>query len=89
MVKLSAEAQEAVEKGKVEIKVWRAGALQRIEFSAKRFPTGNMQYLVLFTDRFVDLGELVRLAEEAGLPIFAANGKVFPRGKTSADFVGL
>ena len=88
-MKLSAVAQEVVERGKVEIKVRRAGALQRIEFSAKRPPIGNMQYLVLFTDRFVDLGELVRVAEEVGLPIFAANGKVFPKGKTAADFVGL
>ncbi len=89
MVKMSAAAQEAIEKGNVELKVWRAGALQRIDFSAKRLPAGNMQYLTLFTDRFVDLGELVRIAEEVGLPIFAANGKVFPRGKTSSDFIGL
>ena len=86
---MSAAAQEAVEKGQMELKVWRAGALQWVAFAARRFPLGNVQHLALVTDKFVDLGELVRLAEETGLPVFAANGRVFPKGKTAADFIGL
>jgi hypothetical protein len=89
VVRLSAAAQEAIEQGRVELKVWRAGARQNVEFAAKRFPAGSAQHLALCTDRFVDLGELVRIAEETGLPIFAANGRVFPKGKTAADFIGL
>jgi len=89
VVKLGVAAQEAIERGRVELKVWRAGARQNVEFVAKRFPVGSARHLALCTDRFVDLGELVRIAEETGLPVFAANGRVFPRGKTAADFIGL
>lgn len=88
-MKLGAAAKEAMERGKVELLVWRAGVRQRVEFAAKRLPLGTVTYLALCTEKFIDLGELVRLAEETGLPVFAGNGKVFPKGKTAADFVGL
>ncbi|VVC04807.1 Uncharacterised protein [Candidatus Burarchaeum australiense] len=89
MVKLSATAKEAIERGKIEVKVWRAGALQNVELIATRLPIGGANYLILSTPRMIDLAELVRIAEEIGLPISAGNGKVYPKGKGASDFVGL
>lgn len=82
-------ARDALRKGKVDIKVMRSGTLQFQEFVVKRIPSPVGAYPVLFVDKFVDMGELLRLAEEYQLPISAKNGTVFPKGKTSKDFAGL
>ena len=89
MVRLGDKAKEAIERGRMEVRVRRAGALQNVELVAKRLPLGQTTYLALCTDKFIDLGELVRVAEEVGLPIISGNGKTFPRGKGAADFAGL
>lgn len=89
MVRFGEKAKGAMEKGKIEVKVRRAGVLQNLELVVGRFPIGSNKFLALCTDKYVDLGELVRVAEEVGLPIFAKSGRVFPRGKGAADFVGL
>jgi hypothetical protein len=62
---------------------------QRLPFKIIRepFPTGPVPFLT--SDRFIDLPELVRIAEEYGLPVKAKNGKVFPKGKGAHDFSGL
>jgi hypothetical protein len=81
--------REALEKGKVELRLKRQGSFQRIEFVVKRFPLGKAAYAALCTDRIVDAGEMERLAAEMGLPIFSANGKIYPKGTGASDFVGL
>ena len=44
------------------------------------------EFLVLYTDRQIDLAELERLANENDVPIRASNALVFPRGKGAHDF---
>lgn len=89
MVKFNALARTAIDGGKIELRVWRAGIRQGVVFVVERPRLGATTHLALSTEKFVDLGELARIAEETGLPVFAANGRVFPKGKTAADFVGL
>jgi hypothetical protein len=79
----------ALKAGKVDIRVTRSGTLQFQEFVVKRLPLPIGQYAVLFVDKFIDMSELLRLAEEYQLPVSAKNGTAFPKGKTSKDFVGL
>ncbi|NYZ75855.1 hypothetical protein H0N98_01220 [Candidatus Micrarchaeota archaeon] len=79
----------ALKAGKVDIKVMRSGTLQFQEFIIKRIPSPVGAYPMLFVDKFIDLSELLRLAEECQLPVSAKNGTAFPRGKTSKDFAGL
>ena len=80
---------EVLKKEKFDLKVKRSGTLQFQEFKIIRVPSPNGAYALLETEKFIDLSELVRLAEELQLPIKAKNGTVFPRGKTTSDFVGL
>ena len=89
MVRLGAVASEALEKGRVEVRVRRAGMLQNVELVLKRFPMGKVSHVALCTDKYIDIGELVRVVEVVGLPVFAKNGRAFPRGKGAVDFVGL
>jgi hypothetical protein len=79
----------ALKQGKIDIKVMRSGTLQFQEFVVKRLPLPIGKYPVLFVDKFIDMSELLRLAEECQLPVSTKNGTAFPRGKTSKDFVGL
>lgn len=81
--------QEILAKGKAEIRVKRAGVHQRQDFLVKRGMSPEGQYPYLFIDKFVDLGELIRVAEEYGLPVTAKNGSVYPKGKSSKDFAHL
>jgi len=82
-------AKEIIAKGKVDIKVKRSGVLQFQEFTVKKGMSPAGEYPYLFIDKFVDLGALIRIAEEIQLPITAKNGAVFPKGKTSKDFAHL
>lgn len=81
--------KEILAKGKVEIKVKRAGVRQFQDFVVKRGMSPEGEYPYLFIDKFVDLSELMRVAEEYGIPVTAKNGRIFPRGKTSKDFAHL
>jgi hypothetical protein len=82
-------ARNALKTGKVDIKVMRSGTLQFQEFVIKRIPSPVGAYPVLFVDKFIDMSELLRLAEEYQLPVSAKNGTAFPKGRISKDFVGL
>ena len=80
---------EALSKGEVQIRVKRSGMFQQLPFRVvrKKTPAGEVPYLVL--DRFLDISELSRVAEEYQLPVESPAGKVFPRGKKETDFLGL
>ncbi len=80
---------EILAKGKAEIRVKRAGVFQRQDFIVKKGISPAGEYPYLFIDKFVDLSELIRVAEEYGLPVTAKNGNIFPKGKTSKDFAHL
>lgn len=75
--------------GKALIRVKRSGIIQLQEFLLVRekSPFGVYAYLVL--DKFMDLSESLRVAEEVQLPIKTLNGTTFPKGKGTKDFVGL
>jgi len=81
--------KEIISKGKIDIKVRRSGMSQFQEFSVKieRGPAGD--YPILFIDKFVDLSELMRVAELYKMPVQAKNGRVFPKGKMAGDFAHL
>ena len=81
--------EEMLAGGKGEIRVMRAGMYQREEFAVKRISSPLGTYAVLEVDKFIDLKELLRISEEYRLPVFAKNGKVFPKGTSSKDFTGL
>jgi hypothetical protein len=81
--------QVALQKGEIEIRVKRSGMFQVLPFKVvrKQTPVGQVPYLSL--DRFLDLSELLRVAEEYQLPVESPAGRVFPRGKKEGDFAGL
>ncbi|MFH1470247.1 MAG: hypothetical protein ABIF01_00705 [Candidatus Micrarchaeota archaeon] len=81
--------EDILARGKGEIRVFRAGMYQREEFVVKRIDSPFGTFAVLEVDKFIDLKELLRVAEEYRLPVYAKNGKVFPKGKSTKDFVGL
>ena len=80
---------EALAKGEVSVRVKRSGMFQVLPFSVvrKKTPAGEVPYLVL--DRFLDMAELMRVAEEYSLPVESPAGRVFPRGSKESDFAGL
>ncbi|MEM4633848.1 MAG: hypothetical protein QW275_01705 [Candidatus Anstonellaceae archaeon] len=81
--------KEALSAGEISVRVKRNGIFQVLPFKVVRkdTPTGKVPYLVL--DRYLDISELSRVAEEYCLPVQSPAGKVFPRGKKEQDFVGL
>lgn len=83
------EINKILKEGKVEIRVHRPGMWQRVEFLVKRIETPIGSYPVLWTDRQIDITEMVRVAEEIGLPVKTPSGTAFPKGKGTEDFVGL
>ena len=82
-------AIDALKKGKVDIRVMRSGTLQFQTFEVKRIDSPIGKFPVLFLDKFVDLSELLRIAEDFQLPVFTKNGQIFPKGKSAKDFAGL
>ena len=86
---MEGKTQQALSAGSVDIRVKRSGMLQLLTFRVVRHktPSGEVPYLTL--GKFLDLSELLRIAEEYQLPVQALNGKVFPRGKKESDFAGI
>lgn len=75
--------------GKAEILVKHSGMRQRLPFIVVRekTPAGLVPYLKV--ERWVDASELLRVAEEADLPVIAPSGKYFPPKKKAGDYAGL
>ena len=82
-------AKEIIAKGKVDLKVRRAGVRQFQEFTVKKGLGPAGEYPYLFIDKFVDISELMRVSEECGMPVTAKNGSIFPRGTSAKDFARL
>jgi hypothetical protein len=84
-----AKRKDALAKGEIEVRMNRSGVLQRQPFKLVRekTPVGDVPFLV--TEKFLPVIELSKIAEEYGLPVKAATGKVFPRGKKESDFAGV
>lgn len=88
-MELSQKAKEAIARGSVKIRVVRSGMFQQLTFTVKKEEMGNVSYIVLSTDRQVDISELTKIAEEMGLPVAAQNGRAFPKGTSASDFTGI
>ena len=85
----SEKRQQVLAAGEVSVRVKRSGMFQVLPFRVvrKKTPSGQVPYLVL--DRFLDMSELMRVAEEYSLPVESPAGRMFPRGSKEADFAGL
>lgn len=83
------EKERILQIGKAELKVTIAGMTQRHGFfvEMEETPFGKVPFLVC--RRNLPLNELVRIAEENQLPVKCAGQKIFPKGKSPKDFVGL
>jgi outer membrane receptor for monomeric catechols len=88
-LKLSEEAKRIISAGSIKIRVRRSGMLQQLTFSVKHSTLGNINYVHLYTDRIVDTSELLRIANEIGLPVQAPNASAFPKGTSAGDFADL
>ena len=75
--------------GKVEIAVTHSGMRQRLPFEVVREKLGSGQVPYLKIERWVDAGELLRVARETDLPVIAPSGKFFPPGRKASDYLGL
>ena len=82
-------AKEIIARGKIEIRIRRMGIIQRQIFEVRKGMSPAGEYPYLFLDKYTDLSELLRISEEAQLPVTAKNGSIFPKGKTSKDFAHL
>lgn len=89
MAEKTPSTKEIIAKGKAEFRVKRAGVFQLQEFEVKKGMSPNGEYPYLFIDKFIDLAELMRVSEEARMPVVAKNGSIFPRGTSSKDFADL
>jgi hypothetical protein len=82
-------ARSIISAGSYRIRVRRVGMLQYQVFRIRRVRLGNGHFVELFLDKVLDMSELVRVAEETGLPVEAQNGKAFPKGTSAKDFMDL
>ena len=85
-MELTTQAKQAIENGSIKIRVKRSGMYQQLTFHIKKADLGNTSFVELFTDRIVDTSELLRVANEVGLPVEAPNNHAFPNGTSAKDF---
>jgi hypothetical protein len=88
-LELSGKAKGIVRNGSVKLRVVRSGMYQQLTFTVRKVSLGGISYLELYTDRTVDTAEIIRVAEEVGLPVEAQNCKAFPKGTSASDFQNL
>ncbi len=82
-------AKRILSSGRFSARVKRSGMLQVMSFSVKKVEIGADYFVELYTARTIDMPEILRLAEETGLPVEAGNGRAFPKGKGAKDFLNL
>ena len=75
--------------GKVEIPVMHSGMRQRLPFVIVREKLGNGMVPYLKVERWVDAGQLLKVAAEADLPVMGPSGKYFAPGRKASDYLGL
>ncbi len=85
-MQLSDRAKEILVAGSAKIRVRRSGMYQRITFTVKTAKLGSIEYNELFTNRLIEMPDLMRIAEETGLPVECPSGRAFPKGTGAADF---
>lgn len=75
--------------GTFRARVKRSGMLQMLTFTVKRVDLGSDHFTELYTHRTMDMSEILRLAEETGLPVEAGGQRAFPKGLGMKDFMNL
>ncbi|MGC8671474.1 MAG: hypothetical protein ACP5TJ_01105 [Candidatus Micrarchaeia archaeon] len=75
-----------IEKGYIEERVNISGIWQRVTFKVIKKKYGSFEYITLHTDKLVSASDLVRIADETGLPVESPVGRAFPKGKMAEDF---
>ncbi len=88
-MQLTNAAKEILRAGSTKIRVRRSGMYQQITFTVKTAKLGNIEYSELFTGRLIEMPDMIRIAEETGLPVECPSGRVFPKGTGAADFARL
>ncbi len=83
---ISENTKNIIKNGSVKIRITRSGMLQQMTFTVREVRTGNIKYVELFCDRMIDMSELLRVANQTGLPVEAQNGTAFPEGTSASDF---
>ena len=89
MYKISEKSLGIAKGGAYRARVLRGGMFQNFTFTIKKERSGNIEYTVLYTNRMIDISELMRIAEETGLPVVAENGRAFPKGSSATDFQNI
>ncbi len=87
--KLTQRSLDIIKGGAYRARILRGGIIQQFTFTVKKAKNGNIEYAELYTSRMVDLSELMRIADETGLPVEAENGRAFPKGTAASDFQSL
>ncbi|MFH1306334.1 MAG: hypothetical protein ABIH83_01595 [Candidatus Micrarchaeota archaeon] len=75
--------------GKTEISVMHSGMRQKFEFNIIREETPVGKVPVLKVDRWINVSELLRIAESLDLPVEGPAGRFFPKGKKAIDYAGM
>lgn len=88
-MELSNAAKEILRAGSTKIRVRRSGMYQQITFTVKKVRLGNIEYSELFTERLIEMPDMMRIAEETRLPVECPSGRVFPKGTSAADFASI
>ncbi len=89
VMNLDDTAKKIIRDGRTMARVKRSGMIQSMTLMIKRVKLGDETFVELFIDRLIDMSELIRVANELGLPVEAQNGRAFPNGTGAKDFVGL
>jgi hypothetical protein len=86
---VSESALRIIKEGRAKLRVQRSGMWQQQIFIVKRVQSGKDLFVELFLNKIVDMNELVRIANETGLPVEAENGRAFPKGTGAENFLNL
>ncbi len=88
-MELTEKARFALQNRSIKLRVVRSGMYQQMTFHVKMVEYSGITFMELFTERVIDMSELLRLAEEIKLPVESQNGRAFPKGTGAKDFSGL
>lgn len=71
----------------LKIRVRKFGMFQNLVFRLTEEATGERKSFFYSTDKNVELAELERIANQYNLPFSAKNGRAYPKGKNSQDYL--
>lgn len=81
--------EQILERKKATFEITVAGIRQKHEFTLEYSETAVGKIPFLTSKRMFPINELMRIADETGLPVNSAGQKLFPKGKGPRDFLGL